>query len=367
VDQVPVANAPATDLEGIPRPVPIAGLADMGAYEWFRAGVTLEADQSVVAEPGETVTFTLDITNDGNLPDTFGLDIPLNSQGWTAQPVSPTITLMPGATGNVYFTTTVPMTATGGTVNDLTARASSMSDGAVLDIANLQVTVADVAGVVIGPDLADKGSPTEGVKYVHTLVNNGNFTDTITLSGVSSQGWVVSAQPAVAIVPAGGSTTVTVTVSVPPNQAAGVVDVATVTADSSATAGTTSDTATDTTTIIQLAGVTLSPDNQGSGSEGTDVTYNHTVENTGNGSDTFNLSALSSQGWTVSFSQPSVTLAAGASTTIQVTISVPTGATGAVDVTTVTAASAYSPGTTATATDTTQSGGLLYLPIINKN
>jgi uncharacterized membrane protein len=274
---------------------------------------------------------------------------------------------MPSAHDTVQFTTTVPMTATGGTVNDLTARASSMSDGAVLDIANLQVTVADVAGVVIGPDLADKGSPTEGVKYVHTLVNNGNFTDTITLSGVSSQGWVVSAQPAVAIVPAGGSTTVTVTVSVPPNQAAGVVDVATVTADSSATAGTTSDTATDTTTIIQLAGVTLSPDNQGSGSEGTDVTYNHTVENTGNGSDTFNLSALSSQGWTVSFSQPSVTLAAGASTTIQVTISVPTGATGAVDVTTVTAASAYSPGTTATATDTTQSGGLLYLPIINKN
>ena len=79
---------------------------------------------------------------------------------------------------------------------------------------------------------------------------------------------------------------VTITVSVPPNEAAGVVDVATVTAASSASAGSTSDTATDTTTVAQLAGLELSPDNQGSGAGGTDVVYGHTVENTGNGTDT---------------------------------------------------------------------------------
>jgi hypothetical protein len=35
IDQVDPAMAPPIDLDGVPRPRPYGGLADMGCYEWF--------------------------------------------------------------------------------------------------------------------------------------------------------------------------------------------------------------------------------------------------------------------------------------------------------------------------------------------
>jgi hypothetical protein len=77
-----------------------------------------------------------------------------------------------------------------------------------------------------------------------------------------------------------------------------------------------------------------------SGLVGSTITYTLSVTNTGNVSDSFNLS-LSGNTWPSTLSQTSVNLAAGASTTIQVSVAIPANAVAnSTDSVTVTATSA---------------------------
>ena len=90
------------------------------------------------------------------------------------------------------------------------------------------------------------------------------------------------------------------------------------------------------------------------------------MTNTGNGQDTFNLSAESTQGWTVTVSADP-TLAPGITATITITLTVPEDAMGgATDVITVTDMSEFDPTVWATAMDTVTVGRMtfLYLPML---
>jgi uncharacterized repeat protein (TIGR01451 family) len=126
-----------------------------------------------------------------------------------------------------------------------------------------------------------------------------------------------------------------------------------------------------TTTVSQVAAVTVAPDNASNADPGDVVVYAHTVTNNGNDDDTFDLSATSSQGWTVAIYadagvigvyEPGTdlpiadtgVLTADAVYTILVTVAVPAGAAnGTVDTTTVTATSQFNVGVSDSATDTT--------------
>ena len=102
------------------------------------------------------------------------------------------------------------------------------------------------------------------------------------------------------------------------------------------------------------------------------VTYQHTIANTGNFTETFTLGVGSSQGWSVSVLPAAVSLGAGQSDTITVTVTIPLNAlANTVDVTTVTATSTSpGPAASAAATDTTTVQGpgpgstILYLPVL---
>lgn len=116
-------------------------------------------------------------------------------------------------------------------------------------------------------------------------------------------------------------------------------------------------------------GVTVSPDNVGGGAAGSTITYVHTIANEGNTTETFDLTALSSRGWTVSVTDANgdpltaVTLAAGETRDIQVTVTIPGGATdGQQDVTTLTATARGDPRIADTATDTTLVGQVTVTP-----
>ena len=120
---------------------------------------------------------------------------------------------------------------------------------------------------------------------------------------------------------------------------------------------------------LMSAAVDVSPDNSAGGSAGTTLTYEHTVTNGGNSSDTFDLSVLSSQGWTVEildeFGDPvsEVTLDAYSSTTVQVRVTIPPGASsGTEDETVLTATSQSDATVTDSATDTTQVGQITVTP-----
>lgn len=133
------------------------------------------------------------------------------------------------------------------------------------------------------------------------------------------------------------------------------------------------------TTVSQVAGVLINPDNSGTGDPGDILYYAHTVTNTGNGDDTIDLSAASSQGWTVTFYQdvdgdglynsavdvpladsdgdgtPDTGVLAGDGTyQVLVAVEIPAGtADGTVDTTTVTATSTFDVTVSDSAVDTT--------------
>ncbi|MFZ0545748.1 MAG: CARDB domain-containing protein [Candidatus Promineifilaceae bacterium] len=119
---------------------------------------------------------------------------------------------------------------------------------------------------------------------------------------------------------------------------------------------------------IEQAGASLYPNNHGKGNPGETVIYTHTLSNVGTGTDTFDLTAVSSEGWFISVSPDVVTLNGQQETTILVTVVVnPNAHQGDVDVTTVKATSQNSPGTSATATDTTVVPIPMFLPVVMYN
>jgi uncharacterized membrane protein len=228
-------------------------------------------------------------------------------------------------------------------------------------------TVGQVVGVSLEPNRSADADPGTVLAYSHTLINTGNETDTFDLSHVSSQGWTVTYDTPV-VLDSGEEATVVVNITVPADALGDSVDSTTVTA-TSRTIPTVSDTATDTTTVNRVAGVSLAPDRSGAGEPGTVVTYSHSLINTGNYVDIIDLSHVSSQGWTVTYA-PSVTLDPGEETTIMVSVTVPIGVPdGTVDSTVITARSQTVPSAFAevTATTTAEVVWRLFLPLIYRH
>jgi uncharacterized repeat protein (TIGR01451 family) len=190
--------------------------------------------------------------------------------------------------------------------------------------------------------------PGTSVDFPLDVINTGGGPDTYTLSAAIPGGWTVTfyddangngvldpaeLAPIVAIGPVAGGTEVNVIarVDVPAGTLPGV-NATSFTATSTNNPGA-SDTIANTVTVNSFAAVDFSPDQAGSTTPGGMVSYPHTVTNTGNISDTWDLTYASSQGWTYVFydagNNPitSVTLAPGASENITVRLTVPAGAT----------------------------------------
>jgi uncharacterized repeat protein (TIGR01451 family) len=132
------------------------------------------------------------------------------------------------------------------------------------------------------------------------------------------------------------------------------------------------------TTVSQVASVTVAPDNASSAAPGDVVTYAHQVTNGGNGPDTLEITAASSNGWATALfmdnngdglldagdtpladsdgdgAADAGLMAADAVVNILAQVTVPAGAaSGMVDVMTVTATSSFDPAVSDSAADTT--------------
>ncbi|MBU4556438.1 MAG: hypothetical protein KJ747_06165, partial [Actinobacteria bacterium] len=119
---------------------------------------------------------------------------------------------------------------------------------------------------------------------------------------------------------------------------------------------------------LRSRGLEVSPDNAQGAKPGETVIYTHTIKNTSNTADTINLSTLPG-GWPAIITDTSgnpissVNLAAGASTTMQVRVTIPVGAAdGSQNVTTLIGNSQTDPAVTDSATDTTFSGRVTVTP-----
>lgn len=221
---------------------------------------------------------------------------------------------------------------------------------AAVDIGNYD----GVAGTTNNALVNQNANPGATVDFALDVINNGGSSDNYTLSSSIPAGWTVVFYldaNSNGVLDAGEVTPVTSTgalgsgaeanliarIGVPAGTVPGV-NATSFTATSSVNA-TQFDTIANTVTVNSVASVLFDPDNAGNATAGGTISYAHTVTNTGNVGDTFDLTYVSSQGWSYVFldvtSAPisSVTLAPGASASVTARLTVPAGtAVGTVEV-----------------------------------
>lgn len=221
----------------------------------------------------------------------------------------------------------------------------------------------------LSADQAKTGSVGQNVIYNMTITNTGGLSDGFDLSS-TGQSWTTTITPAMVNLAPSGMANFTVTVSIPPGATNQQTDTATIVARSQGGNCDSDDAKLSTTaSLTPVYGVTLSPDEARSGSAGAQVIYNLTVTNTGNVQETFNLQT-SGNTWLTSLSVPTITLVAGASDQVTVTVTIPpTAAASDSDQVTITAISQHDNTKTDNALLTTTSTGApkeIFLPYIQK-
>ncbi|HHN93763.1 MAG TPA: hypothetical protein ENK17_03265, partial [Anaerolineae bacterium] len=274
------------------------------------AGADLYPNSTASVLPGDTYHFIHYLKNTGNGTDTYDIAL-ASSRGWATLETSSTVTLGYGEIAQVSVAVQVPEGVISGTQTNLTViTATSRFDPSVSDTAYNTTTVGFAPGVSFAPDHITSGA-SEGhtYNYTHTLTNQGNYTDTFTLTFGTSAGWGSLLTLSPIVLGPWQSTTVQVQVTVPAG-GSGQFDTSIVTATSQGGAG---PAVVHDTTAAFNPGVAFEPDGSQTVNPGDSVTYTHHLTNTGDAQDTIVLSLNSSLGWATLLDPGPFTLAAGAS------------------------------------------------------
>jgi uncharacterized repeat protein (TIGR01451 family)/fimbrial isopeptide formation D2 family protein len=219
-------------------------------------GLALDPDHTETVPPGQTITYTHVLTNEGNATDTFTLTVTSVGPFPVTDNIPPSITLAAGQTATFVITVTVPTGASatdqGVTVITATSTLSPSLSAVDTDTTNTAV----VPGLSLDPDHTQTVPPGQVVTYTHMLTNEGNATDTFTLT-VTSVGPFPTTDdvPPNITLTAGQTATFVITVTVPLTASATDQGVTVITATSTLSPALQ---VTDTdTTNVELADVTI--------------------------------------------------------------------------------------------------------------
>ncbi len=288
--------------------------------------------------PKDTLSYNFTITNTGNGLDMFNLSV-ASQHNWRTVVMGNKFTdnLTPGENATIEVQITIPaydmlMAPFQGTdigsIDNLTLYATSTFNIKAYDFDNATTTVIQGYGVELTPENSTGiVKPLGTVDYNITVKNIGNGEDKINFvhNSPPKEGWSVSLSRQSIQLDKGESTYLIVTVIA--GELASVDDPFFYQLNGISNGDPSkNDTANMTTNVSQTADVLvnlLSPDYQ-SGDPGDVITFLFTVENTGNGEDTFNLSANASTiNWTVELSKSQVTLPSFNQTSVQMLVYIP--------------------------------------------
>jgi len=225
-------------------------------------------------------------------------------------------------------------------------------------------------GVILSPDQDKTDLAGQTVAYTLSLTNTGTMADRFNLSA-GGQTWTTTLSTALLSLAPSASKDFTVTVAIPPGAADQENDTVTITTTSQGDNSKSASAVLTTTSVTApVYGVALSADDSLSALAGEQVIYSLSVTNTGSAADTFDLLPTGNS-WTTTLSAQAVTLAAGGSQDVAVTVSIPsTAAELASDQVTIQATSRHDSSKHDTAVLTTVSTGQpvrIYLPAVLAN
>ncbi len=183
---------------------PITGTLTVDIYG--SAGTTISPTvDAALALPGETVTYTLRVTNTGSGSNTYVLE--LGEHLWETELVTTTLGPLPPNEGQDFTVRVrVPQDAAAGASDAVTVTVHSGTPGILPVSASLTTTAGSVYGVGLAPALSEGQSMPGGV-VTHTLVltNTGNTTDTFTIE--TSSDWLVTVSVPPGVTYLGGAVT----------------------------------------------------------------------------------------------------------------------------------------------------------------
>ncbi len=244
----------------------------------------------------------------------------------------------------------------------ITATTNAVVNGRLLALDAAVTTDGNIAtnplfgtyGVSVVPATgATSARPGTTVTYNLTVTNIGNVPDIFNAT-VTGNAWPTPVPTPVGPLAAGASSVATVTTTIPAGTLMGDADTANVTFTSVGDPTKNAASTLTTTAGDAVHGVSVAPATKAKfGKPGTTVTYTLTVTNTGNGIDTFNAT-VTGNSWPTPVPASVGPLAAGASSAVTVTTSIPAGALEeALDIANVTFTSAGDPSKSASSILTT--------------
>jgi len=288
-------------------------------------GVGLSPDQANHGSAGQTVAYTLWITNTGHMADDF--DLTATGQTWTTTLSTSLVSLAPSASAVFTASVAIPPGAADQETDSVNITATSQGDSSKTASAALTTTSVStpVHGVALSDDDSLSGPAGGQVIYTLTISNTGNVVDIFDLLPTGN-GWTTTLSSQVVTLAAGGSQEVTITVLIPPGAVDQETDTVNITATSQGESSVTASAVLTTTSVsAPVYGVALSGDDSLSGPTGGQVIYTLTISNTGNVVDTIDLLPTGNS-WTTTLSTQVVTLAAGGSQEVTITVLIPPAA-----------------------------------------
>jgi parallel beta-helix repeat protein len=262
------------------------------------AGVTLTPKlQQKTIDAGKPMTFTFTLQNSGSIAQAYTIANTASPAGWTST-LTPLTTpsLLPGQTQLITFTLKAPAGTPDGTVGsvDITATCAAACSAT----ATAKLTIGPPFGVGTGGVCNGPALPGAIVTCVHTITNAGSTPDNYVLTALSPLGWRTTISPPSVFLDPGASQTITVTLAVPTSADAGLQHVLQVKARSTAAPAFFSQ-LTDTTTVMQVGGVSFSPSRSAPLAGPQLLQFQHTVLNTGNGLDSYTITATQDLNWSI--------------------------------------------------------------------